>query len=564
MVQLNRIRHEGLDRRYILDQITRSLAAEEAAEEIFTEKSVPLSVRLYSSESAQEEIQKSGGAFLKLLAKIAFKYKDYIKRIPILGDYAIRVKESYLIREGRVKDVTGLLSLDVNHFLNECYREFLNREADPKGFAIYQRMICEGAPKEAILYIFAMSEEFSHKILLKHSNLYKKAYKKYRLKRKIKKLPLLGYLISLVLLPKTIKSWIIESEIHNANYRQELQILNNLYAGVQSDINNIKESLTLSGNQINKLIMSNEENFRCCNMLQQEIQKLADSSRQTEELIDQFNSKMKGMETSIKDVLFKFESVSAELDGEQLNQELVNLGILGIPSYLGKAKEGTDDEIIKEFSEEEKFYYYLGNLFRGSEESIKNQQMHYLKHAKRAYENSGQLPFVDIGCGRGEFLEILKSYGIESIGIDTNEAVASGPREKGLNVIVEDGMRFLKSVEDSALSGVSMFQVVEHMEFNYVFKLCSLASRKISPGGCIIIETINPYCYRKLGTYSLDPSHIYMPSPDALKLMLEMLDFQNVIIQFYAPIKDKITKKENSLNLYEGYCLIAEKGSKGK
>ena len=103
-----------------------------------------------------------------------------------------------------------------------------------------------------------------------------------------------------------------------------------------------------------------------------------------------------------------------------------------------------------------------------------------------------------------------------------------------------------------------MIEVVEHMPFEKAVALCKLIYEKLDVNGCYIMETINPYCYSKFGSFRLDPSHIQYPSPDVYKLVLEMVGFSSVEMFFYAPINSP-KMDEIMVNNYEGYYLVARK-----
>lgn len=103
-----------------------------------------------------------------------------------------------------------------------------------------------------------------------------------------------------------------------------------------------------------------------------------------------------------------------------------------------------------------------------------------------------------------------------------------------------------------------MFQVAEHLTHAYIRTFMKLAYSRLAIGGGILIETINPYCYERMGYFAIDPSHITLPSPDALKFLAEYCGFQNVQIEFYAPIHETIRGNVGP-EQYEGYCLYADK-----
>lgn len=243
-------------------------------------------IKEYSSEDALEEFKKYGNPILRLIAPILFKFKKIIKKTPILGAYIVKKKRKFLIELQSSKDISEILYLDVNSFIRTCYKKFLDRDFDLDGFSFYQMKICSGMPKEAVIYSFVKSPEFSNRYRILNLNKYKKIYIKYRIKNIIKKIPLIGNLYAMILLPKRIDEFAMEYRITEANSREfwnkeieedktlkqkfELEVNNNLdklkleiisgFKEKSEDIGYILEDISLYLNDIKNQIDNSEIN----------------------------------------------------------------------------------------------------------------------------------------------------------------------------------------------------------------------------------------------------------------------------------------------------------------
>lgn len=164
-------------------------------------------------------------------------------------------------------------------------------------------------------------------------------------------------------------------------------------------------------------------------------------------------------------------------------------------------------------------YFDFENHFRGSIESIKKSQSCYLKYFKDK-EN-----VVDIGCGRGEFLSLLKDNGIHAKGVDVYEPYVDYCNMKGFQAICGDGVAYLDSLD--SIDGIFVGQVVEHLQTHQIIRLCNTAFEKLTNGGCLVIETPNP---TSLAIYTnafyIDPSHVKPVHPLTLKYHLEKQDLK--------------------------------------
>jgi 2-polyprenyl-3-methyl-5-hydroxy-6-metoxy-1,4-benzoquinol methylase len=155
-------------------------------------------------------------------------------------------------------------------------------------------------------------------------------------------------------------------------------------------------------------------------------------------------------------------------------------------------------------------YGKFAEKFRGPEEYVKNGQRIYLP------DFSGRQNVLDIGCGRGEFLEAMRDAGVPARGIDLSEESVATCRAKGLDAEVADLFVYLNELPESSLDGIFCSQVVEHLAPERLPEMIKLCASRLSRGGVIAIETPNPECLAIFAThFYLDPTHT-RPVPAAL------------------------------------------------
>lgn len=193
---------------------------------------------------------------------------------------------------------------------------------------------------------------------------------------------------------------------------------------------------------------------------------------------------------------------------------------------------------VKEILQPLEDWRYTGfeNRYRGSEQEIKKQQASYVSYFKKG----GKV--LDLGCGRGEFIEILEENGIEAEGIDINGQMIEICRDKGLNCQKADMLKKLAEYEDGTLGGIFSSQVIEHLSPSYLRRMIELAYFKLSPASHIVLETINSASvFSLVQIYFLDLSHQKPVHPQTLKFLLESTGFEKVEIKYSFPLeKEKL------------------------
>lgn len=192
---------------------------------------------------------------------------------------------------------------------------------------------------------------------------------------------------------------------------------------------------------------------------------------------------------------------------------------------------------------DEKQYFNFENIHRGNRQEVKDKQKIFLPYFKNAND------ILDIGCGRGEFLEILKEEGISSSGIDINMEMISFCRDRGLNVQRADALSYLSSLDDNSLGGIFTSQVIEHLDGSTLLELIRLCHQKLKPGAYLIAETLNPLCLTIFsGPFYLDMSHTKPIHPQTASFILEMSGYKEVEIKYTNPYP--VEKKLGTLEIY--------------
>jgi O-antigen chain-terminating methyltransferase len=176
---------------------------------------------------------------------------------------------------------------------------------------------------------------------------------------------------------------------------------------------------------------------------------------------------------------------------------------------------------------------YVGfeDRFRGSQHEISRRVEDYLPLLASASD------VVDVGCGRGELLDLLKQHAVTARGVDVNLAMVELCRARGLSVDPGDALAYLGRQSDASIGGLVAIQVVEHFEPSYLAKFLETAHQKMRPGAPIILETINPACWMAFfETYIRDLTHQRPLHPETLRYLVQASGFQNVDVQFRQPV----------------------------
>jgi O-antigen chain-terminating methyltransferase len=205
-----------------------------------------------------------------------------------------------------------------------------------------------------------------------------------------------------------------------------------------------------------------------------------------------------------------------------------------MPAPLTEADVSAVKAVVDELGEAA----YLGfeDRFRGSRDEITARLAHYLPLVEQARTATGSAPVLDLGCGRGEWLELLTNRGMAARGADSNSRMVESCRERKLDVTRADALEFLAAVPDASCAAVTAIHVVEHLPLDVLERLLGESLRVLKPGGALILETPNPKnLVVGAAKFYVDPSHHRPLYPDTLAFFVEKAGFSRTELQFLHP-----------------------------
>jgi SAM-dependent methyltransferase len=253
-------------------------------------------------------------------------------------------------------------------------------------------------------------------------------------------------------------------------------------------------------------------------------------------------------------LLEELQSASSKLDHELQNHHVIlldqyrHLGLLPEEAHRRFARPLVAQEIRDLLRVEEHLwdadYAEFEDRFRGPREDVQERVRCYLPMVREALASMNDAAVLDVGCGRGEWLELLKAEGLLARGVDSNRTMVGRCQKLGLDVVEADALHHLRSLPANSLGAISGIHVIEHLAFRTLVKLLDESLRVLKPGGVIIFETPNPENIT-VGAcdFYLDPSHNRPLHPVAMHWLVEQRGYTGVKI---------VRSKDNQLAPYSG------------
>ena len=455
----------------------------------------------YHSANTNNNYEKTVlySAFLKV--KTYLKKKGKYKYFQPLFSVVSRIAPSRY-KTVRVLSLSQFTMHNGIFFLENAYRTLLQREPDQSGLLYYKEKMINGEKSkiDVLGEILASPEGRKYHIKLKG---FQTKYTIRKWLRKLYKIPVFGYIIHIavriILLPKTIQTLYGDTVL----VHDQLE-----YAKIENSL--LKEYI----NNID-IKLSNEVSMQKSILFQQEYK-----SARHEDIIAQQEDKI---------VLQKEILTQQTTDILQLRKQFDKTLEVGI---------GPDDSV----------YIALEDRFRGSKEDIKDRLHVYYKYIELLSETSDSL-VLDIGCGRGEWLELLRDNKVTARGVDFNNHMVNTCINNGLDVHCDDCVHFLENTPVGMYHAITGMQVIEHIPFKTMFHLFQLCHRALKPNGFVLFETPNlNNLLVAAKTFHSDPTHINKLTPDVIKFYLEQAGFSQVEIFQYFARKDPAYTDNNDIN----------------
>jgi 2-polyprenyl-3-methyl-5-hydroxy-6-metoxy-1,4-benzoquinol methylase len=263
-------------------------------------------------------------------------------------------------------------------------------------------------------------------------------------------------------------------------------------------------------------------------------------SRQTQGILAQMQRYSDALREALWEVVAALESPAAhthvELSGEldAVFERLATYERAGSPTTAIAGLTQRVQEL--EAAQRAEFAPWFSNerfeqAFRGDPDALRQRYEDLALEFERC---EGKV--VDIGCGRGEFLELILGHGVNAMGIEIDSELVRSCVERGLPVEYGDGISWLRATPDGSLGGLSLIQVVEHLSAQELVDLVALTARKLKPGGKIVVETVNPQSlYVFAHSFFLDPTHVAPVHPAYLHFLFREAGFTSVDLQWRSP-----------------------------
>ena len=252
--------------------------------------------------------------------------------------------------------------------------------------------------------------------------------------------------------------------------------------------------------------------------------------------VDQYTAEARAVQRSqTNDAIF----IKGELSEQQsLLQQVLGTDRRGkVPA--GKRAPVDDDRDKKHARALDSFYLSFENRFRGSRAEIKKRVQFYLPFLASARAGEKGRPVLDLGCGRGEWLELLKENKLDARGVDLNSAMIAQCKEHDLEVIHRDAIDYMRSLRANSQGGVTGFHIIEHLPFETLMDFFRETRRILKPGGVAIFES--PNCKNLVvgaAQFNIDPTHRNPVFPETAEFMLQSHGFERVRIEYLSPVAD--------------------------
>ena len=261
-------------------------------------------------------------------------------------------------------------------------------------------------------------------------------------------------------------------------------------------------------------------------------------------------------------------------DGAYLKSELhlLNRRLMELASTSGEGATSSANNAPLPIDKHEfdALYVAFENQFRGSRELIKKRVRVYLDDVRGAGAVTADSPILDLGCGRGEWLELVNENGLAGEGVDSNAIMVSACQERGLRVTEGDALEYLRALPAESQGAITAFHLIEHLEFQVLVQLLRESFRVLRPGGLAIFETPNPdNVLVGSNRFYSDPTHLHPLPKEYSRFILQSVGFSDVVTRPLNPDKDSLSKKaatselRNFLNrLFFGeqdYAVIGKK-----
>ncbi len=505
----------------------------------------------------------------------------------VINTVAAPDKKNTLEKKTRTWHLYDLIFYDNETFLNKAYQVVLQRRPDEIGLENALRYLQKGGSKQSLLADMMLSDEgLQHQVDIDGMDWY---LFRARLLRK------LGYagriLKPLVILPDHIFKprlmpiihKIMNIEEQNTQLQQQLQEQHSEFQKHNEElIGQLQEQRSefqkhneeLIGQLQEQRSQLQEHNEELIGQLQEQHSQLQEQhskfQKHNEELIGKLQEQNQQLENHLAQVRMQFNYQQRNQDA--FLQELID------STYNpdeGNNKPESVQPVLQAHQNDKLDAYYVAfeDACRGSREQIRSSLSNYLPYIRQARDTlelpDSEVRLMDLGCGRGEWLELLNEQGWQAEGVDINKVMVQDCVNKGLSVVQQDVISYLKQQSSDSILAVTAFHIIEHIPFASLLSLFEESIRVLKPGGLIIFETPNlENILVGSHTFYHDPTHRNPVTPTSVQFLAHYIGFCQVeIVRLHPypeearlPGHDPVTERLNGhLCGPQDYAIIAHK-----
>ena len=401
---------------------------------------------------------------------------------------------------------SDLLPYHDHTFVWHAYRAILKREPDEEGLRQFLTKLRSGRfNKIDVLAALSASPEGRSK------NVRVDGLRFPALVRKLYRVPVVGYMLETVVGIVRLPVLLSSQRQFEGHVLTQLEVLANQINQQSKTGFQVAESFSRELEHVWK------EHGRLAEMVPEEVRKVSEEQRTFAELQHQ---QVVGLFREQRQIVEGLKKLREEIETSNRNQQGRN------ERRLPDHEPARLDELFASLTEH----------LRGTSAEIKEGLKFYLPFLKAAGV-SGNI--LDLGCGRGEWLELLKENDLQARGVESNTVMTAQARSKGLEVVEADALTYLRSLPDQILNAVTGFHFIEHVPFEALIELLDEILRTLRPGGLVVFETPNPknLVVGACNFYS-DPTHLKPLFPETVAFILSNRGFANVKIEYVNAVAD--------------------------
>jgi SAM-dependent methyltransferase len=488
-----------------------------------------------------------------------------------------------------------LQGLEGDAFIRGVYTAVLHREPQPKEFASARLRLFTGTVAKAELLVEVIDTDEAKRIGVQVSGL-----ESVRMRKRLFSLPFVGRVLqtlALILNLPNIERDLRGLHHNHLDYQGKLNLLQTEARGLATRLQqlhgrvedielghelfeDIAERLdsridasaqliealqtskaevcdSITPEQLNVLQSANSDAQQRVSALGTELSLLRDAEKERVSRIQELTEKLRALtESKAEHSLVDEKADRSQVDSLQVSQESLAKQLrqqkersISVERRLALILEEARKRLPEPFTNDQierlidlnsdsdaAMYTAFEDVYRGTREDIKARQQIYLERVRTVQEQLAAVPVVDVGCGRGEWLELLGENGLTAIGVDWNSVMVQRCRNLGLNAIQANAIDHLASLPRASVAAVTGFHIVEHLPLPRLLALLDESLRVLSPGGLLILETPNPEnVLVGSNSFYLDPTHQKPLPPPLLQFLIEQRGFVRTSVEYLHP-----------------------------